>query len=91
MTTLPWCAVADTIVAVTTLMVTIGVDGTEEKNYQEHVKSWTHEPQEYVNEMEVSETLHGKLAERALATFPAHNRKQMEIPRQHNPCLMLNI
>jgi len=62
MTTLPWCAVADTIVAVTTLMVTIGVDGTEEKNYQEQDKSWTHEPQEYVNEMRVSETLHRKFS-----------------------------
>jgi hypothetical protein len=32
MTALPWCAVADAIVAVTTLMVTTGVVGTEEKN-----------------------------------------------------------
>jgi hypothetical protein len=80
MTPLPWCAVADAIVAVTTLMVTTGVDGTKEKNNQEQDKSWTHEPQGYVNEMEVSETLHRKLAERALATFPARNRKQMEMP-----------
>jgi len=69
MTALPWCAVADAIVAVTTLMVTTSVDGPEEKYKQEQNKLLTHEPQEYVNEMEVSETLHGKLAERALATF----------------------
>jgi hypothetical protein len=61
-------------------MVTTGVDGTEEKNYQEQDKSWRHEPQGYVSEMKVSETLHRKLAERALATIPARNRKQMEMP-----------
>ena len=63
MTPLPWCAVADAIVAVTTLMVTADVDGTEEKSYQEQDKSWTHETQEYVNEMKVSETLHRKIVQ----------------------------